>query len=66
ISYSLPQNKSGWLEIFNSDGKIIYNLSLPPWSSLQHIDLPYYSSGIYMWKIKSDDMQKFGKLIIIK
>ena len=40
IAYLLPQNESGAFEVFDLNGKRVYQLPLPPWSTMQIIPLP--------------------------
>ncbi len=35
ISYLLPQNQKGLMEIFDNNGKEVYKMNLPPWSTMQ-------------------------------
>jgi len=47
VIYLLPQNKSGVLEVFDVNGRMVFKMPLPPWSTLQQITLPKLSEGIY-------------------
>lgn len=63
ISYLMPQNKNGKLELFDINGKRVYAQTLPQWSTLQQIHLPPLASGIYECIIKSGNqlaVKKFG------
>ena len=53
INYSLEQNKTGNLEIINTTGQIIYQQTLPQWSSHQKLHLAEISDGIYLMKLQS-------------
>jgi hypothetical protein len=53
IIYLLPQNKEGKLEVFDITGKVVYEMRLPQWSTLQQMSLPHLSKGIYAVKINS-------------
>lgn len=64
IIYLLPQNKSGKLEIYDITGKVIYEMRLPQWSTLQQFKLKHLSDGIYAIKISSDGYSVVKKLII--
>lgn len=64
ISYLLPQNKEGKLQIFDVTGKCIYKINLPMWSTLQQIELKNISDGIYQCVITSGS-QRVGKKIAI-
>ena len=66
ITYLLPQNLSGIFEIYDLNGKLLYSLQLPPWSSLQYISLPFFDSGIYQCCIKSGFSIATKKLVVIK
>ncbi|MBK5285482.1 MAG: T9SS type A sorting domain-containing protein, partial [Bacteroidia bacterium] len=47
ITYLLPQNQKGILEMFDVSGKKKFSYSLPQWSTLQRLQLPRLSRGIY-------------------
>ncbi|MGI8892983.1 MAG: T9SS type A sorting domain-containing protein, partial [Bacteroidia bacterium] len=64
IIYLLPSNKEGKLEIFDITGKIVYEMRLPQWSTLQNISLPNLSGGIYAVKITSDGSSVVKKVIL--
>jgi hypothetical protein len=67
IIYLLPQNKEGKLEIFDITGKIIYEMRLPQWSTLQQITLPnYIANGLYNVIITSDNQRVNKKIAVIK
>lgn len=66
IIYLLPQNKEGKLEVFDITGKVVYEMRLPQWSTLQQISLPHLSEGIYAVKISSDGYSVVKKLIIAR
>jgi hypothetical protein len=66
ISYLLPQNKEGNLEILDVTGKILYQQKLPMWSTLQNISLPKIANGVYLVKIKSGESLVSKKLIVYK
>ena len=67
LIYMLPQNKEGKLEIIDITGKIIYQMRLPQWSTLQQINLPgYISNGIYNCVITSDGRRVSKKVAVIK
>jgi hypothetical protein len=53
INYSLEQNMQGALEILNVTGKLVYEKTLPQWSSYQRLHLPELSSGVYLVKLSS-------------
>jgi hypothetical protein len=67
IIYLLPQNKEGRLEVFDITGKVVYEMRLPQWSTLQQISLPKnMSDGIYSAIIKSDNSIATKNLVIIR
>jgi hypothetical protein len=48
ITYLLPQNQPGKLEVFDINGRRIYEMNLPHWSTMQEVILPKsISSGVY-------------------
>ena len=60
----LPQNKSGKLEIFDITGRKVYAMPLPPWSTLQHLDLSHLHNGLYNVIIESDNQRASTKIIL--
>ena len=67
IIYLLPQNKNGLLEIFDVNGRMIYTIHLPQWSTLQNISLPAnISNGLYNCVITSGTARVNEKLAVIK
>jgi hypothetical protein len=64
IIYLLPQNKEGFVEIFDINGRIVFSYKLPQWSTLQQFNLPQLSQGIYAVKISSDGYNITKKVII--
>jgi hypothetical protein len=67
IIYLLPQNKEGKLEVFDITGKVVYEMRLPQWSTLQQISLPaYISNGLYNCVITSDNNRVSKKIAIIR
>lgn len=66
ISYLLPQNSKGKLEIYDMNGKCVYELILSAWSSLQKVYLPEgISSGIYNCVVSSGNKIINKKIAII-
>jgi hypothetical protein len=53
ISYSLEQNKVGYLEIMSGSGQVVYRKTLPQWSSYQKLNIPELSNGIYIMRLTS-------------
>jgi hypothetical protein len=67
VSYLLPQNQKGKLEIYDVKGRRVYEMSLPPWSTLQNVNLSAsVSSGIYNCVITSGGFRANKKLVIIQ
>jgi hypothetical protein len=67
IMYFLPQNKKGRLEIFDVNRRLIYELQLPQWSTMQEVSLPsWISSGVYNCVITSGDKRVNRKIAVIK
>lgn len=67
IMYLLPQNKSGRLEIYDVNGRLVYEMKLPPWSTTQYISLPsHLNSGVYTCVVSSGIDRKTKKLIFYK
>ncbi len=64
IMYLLPQNKSGKLEIFDINDRIVYSQNLPPWSTLQNISLPRVANGVYNCTITSNGERVHKKLVV--
>jgi Secretion system C-terminal sorting domain len=65
IMYLLPQNQSGIFEVYDLNGKIIYQQKLPPWSSMQSISLPNLRAGLYSCVIRSGGSVVSRKLLKI-
>jgi hypothetical protein len=56
ITYLLPQNQPGKLEVFDINGWRIYEMNLPHWSTIQEVSLPVsVSSGVYNCMITSGE-----------
>ncbi len=67
IIYLLPQNKAGRLEVFDITGKVVYQMSLPQWSTLQQIELPQsLSNGLYSCVITSDGYRQSKKVAVVR
>ncbi len=66
ITYLLPQNKAGRLDVYSLTGQRVYSQPLPPWSTLQFIQLPDVASGIYTAVISSDKERAITKLAVMK
>ncbi len=65
VSYMLPQNKSGILLVNDMMGKQVFEMSLPPWSSLQDLSLSGLKSGVYSVTIESENTRMSKRLVII-
>jgi hypothetical protein len=63
IMYLLPQNLPGLFEVYDLNGKIIYQQKLPPWSSMQSINLPSLRAGLYSCVIRSGGSVVSKKLL---
>lgn len=66
ISYMLEQNKKGVFQLFDSNGRLVYEKELPPWSTFQQIEVPKLNNGIYSAKLRSGKSLLSSKLIIQK
>jgi hypothetical protein len=67
ISYLLPQNEKGLLEIFDVNGKKVYEMNLPQWSTMQQISLPDgFAVGVYSCSISSGFERVNRKIVVIK
>ncbi len=65
IIYLLPENKSGIIEVYNMTGQLVYKMNLPPWSTLQYVDLPSLSEGVYTAVVRSGYERSAKKLIVM-
>ncbi|MGI8892080.1 MAG: T9SS type A sorting domain-containing protein, partial [Bacteroidia bacterium] len=66
IIYLLPQNKEGLLEVFDINGRRVFNYSLPQWSTLQQLSLPAnIANGLYNCVITSDGQRVSRKIAVI-
>ncbi len=66
IIYLLPENKSGIFEVYNMTGQLVYKMNLPPWSTLQYVDLPSLSEGVYTAVVRSGYERSAKKLVVLK
>jgi hypothetical protein len=64
IIYLLPQNKPGIFEVYNITGQLVYRMNLPQWSTMQFIQLPELSNGVYTCVIKSG-YERVGKKLVV-
>ena len=65
IMYLLPQNLPGLFEVYDLNGKIIYQQKLPPWSSMQSININKLSAGLYSCVIRAGRSVAVKKLFKI-
>jgi len=67
VMYLLPQNKKGKLEVYDVNGRKVYEMNLPPWSTMQSISLPSsVGSGVYNCVIVSGGERVNRKIAVIK
>jgi len=67
IIYLFPQNQKGRLEIYDVNGKRIYDMNLPPWSTMQNISLPStIADGMYNCVLNSGNSRMNKKLVVIR
>jgi hypothetical protein len=66
LVYLLPQNKSGKFEVYNMTGQLVFEMNLPPWSTLQFVKLPELSSGVYTCVVKSGYERAATKLVMMR
>lgn len=67
ITYLLPQNKSGKLEVVDINGRRIYDMNLPPWSTMQEVSLPKnIASGVYNCMITSGGERGSKKVVVYR
>ncbi|MBX7240094.1 MAG: T9SS type A sorting domain-containing protein, partial [Bacteroidia bacterium] len=65
VSYLLPQNANGRLEVIDINGRVIYNQYLPQWSTLQNLNLSL-PSGIYALKLSSKNYFTTKRFLVQK
>jgi hypothetical protein len=67
ITYLLPQNQPGKLEVFDINGRRIYEMNLPQWSTMQEVILPKsVSSGVYNCVITSGGERGSKKVVVYR
>lgn len=66
INFELPQNRSGTFEIFDINGRKIFSQILPQWSTLQQINLPGISNGLYNCVITSGNERVSRKVAVLR
>ncbi|MBK7971599.1 MAG: T9SS type A sorting domain-containing protein [Bacteroidetes bacterium] len=67
ITYLLPQNQPGKLEVFDINGRRIYEMNLPHWSTMQEVSLPKsISSGVYNCVITSGGERGNKKVVVYR
>ncbi len=65
LVYLLPQNQPGELNIYSITGQLMYRQSLPPWSSLQHLDVSDLPGGLYTCVLTSGGYRIATKLVVM-
>ena len=53
ISYQLPPNRAGILEIYNTLGELIFKENLSAWSMVHEVDITGKPAGIYLCRVSS-------------
>jgi Secretion system C-terminal sorting domain len=66
LTYLLPQNKAGVFEVYDLTGQQVYSQRLPPWSTLQYVQLPALSNGLYSCVIRSGNERVAKKLVVMR
>jgi hypothetical protein len=66
LSYLLPQNAAGLLEIYSLTGQWVHAQNLPPWSTLQLVQLPALENGFYTVVISSGASRSAKKLVVMR
>jgi hypothetical protein len=66
LTYLLPQNKAGVLEVYDLTGQQVYSQQLPPWSTLQYVQLPELSNGLYTCVISSGNERVAKKMVVMR
>jgi hypothetical protein len=66
LSYLLPQNAAGLLEIYSLTGQRVLAQNLPPWSTLQLVQLPALENGFYTVVISSGASRSAKKLVVMR
>jgi hypothetical protein len=67
ILYFLTKNQNGQLEIFDVNGRKVYEMNLPQWSTTQSFALPSeITSGIYNCVISSGNKRVNKKIALIR
>jgi hypothetical protein len=67
ITYLLPQNQPGKLEVFDINGRRIYEMNLPHWSTMQEVSLPVsVSNGVYNCMITSGGERGSKKVVVYR
>ncbi len=65
--YLLPQNQSGLLEIYDVNGRLVLALQLPPWSTLQEVELPFaLTGGVYSCVLTSAGQRGVRKVVLLR
>ncbi len=65
--YLLPQNQSGILEVFDVNGRRLYAMQLPPWSTMQEVALPSeLAGGVYSCVLTSGGQRAVKKVVLLR
>lgn len=64
VYYTLPKNEAGLLILYDINGKQVWRMNLPPWSTLQRLNLPQIASGLYALQLYSGNYSVNKKIII--
>jgi hypothetical protein len=73
IMYLLPQNhtstssvgQKGKLEVFDVNGRKVYEMNLPQWSTMQYVSIPKLANGVYNAVISSGDIRMNKKIVVL-
>jgi hypothetical protein len=66
VVYLLPQNEKGKLEVFDITGRRVHAMTLPPWSTLQILDLSFLPGGVYSMVVRSGHRTVSGKAMVVR
>ncbi len=65
--YLLPQNQSGVLEVFDVNGRRVYAMNLPQWSTIQEVILPdALTGGVYSCVVTSGGQRAVKKVVLLR
>ncbi|MEO0310635.1 MAG: putative adhesin [Bacteroidota bacterium] len=66
VGYHLPEGKTGWIKLYHTDGKLLQQVALSSYSTLQHLDVSGLANGIYLVSIESGGKRKSVRVAKIK